>query len=144
MNNTTATQSESPIPVGVFGAVPRQKPSQQNSHYPHQVAVERTVLRSIMYLGVSRYQLGRLLGLGNVDLMRQWLNGTRRPSSLFLTRLNWMTLLRTEGFEWVRVQSIDWDTGEITYRGENHIGRRVRYDANGYKIVFLDQEPVAL
>ena len=67
--------------------MPRATPSSQNSQYPHQVAVERTLIRSVMYLGVSRYQLARLLGLGNVDLMRQWLNGTRRPSSLFLTRL---------------------------------------------------------
>ena len=69
-----------------------------------------------MFLGITRYQLGKLLGTKDPSAVYRWLSGDKRPSQIFLARMLWLIKLRVEGQSPVLWRSINWETGEISFR----------------------------
>ena len=65
-----------------------------------------------VFLGVTRYQLGKLLRTKDSSAIYRWLSG-ERPSQIFLARMLWLIKLCVEGQSPVLWKSIDWETGEI-------------------------------
>jgi hypothetical protein len=128
---------EPPIPGNAFAAVGVAGARGSQSLYPKSIAVDRLIMKSVRTLGVTRYQLAKLLGCSNPNMIYGWLSGTRRPSPLFLSRLNWMLLLRADGMNWVKAKTVDWEAGTIVWRTDNR-GRKVHYDANG-DLTFVDE-----
>jgi hypothetical protein len=105
------------IPVATF--VPVQALSGNPwsmSSYAIHMATEALIYMAVEYLGISRYQLGRLLGYKNRSHIYALLAGRRRPGQLFVARLAWLIWLRSQGVEPMRWRSIDWETGEILLR----------------------------
>lgn len=82
------------------------------------------IQRSLVFLGVTRHQLARLLQLKDRGDIYKWTKAEHRPGSLYLTRLFKLWDMRVSGADPVRMSHIDWDEGEIHYRGECPCGVR--------------------
>jgi len=84
--------------------------------YPDYLATKLIFLKVLQQFGVTRYRLGKLLGLPYTYQIGEWMKGQKRPSSLYMSRLAWLMLCQKEGLEINRIRSIDWDgTAEITW-----------------------------
>ena len=69
------------------------------------------------HFDIKIWGLARLLGLPWLHQIYMWLNGTRRPSQMYMTRLVKLYSLQAEGLELWMVHHIDWnDTGEIHFK----------------------------
>ena len=102
------------------GGMWRTKPyaSHQTSEYVIREAMATMQIQSV-------WALGLLLGLPCTNVVYQWLNGRQRMSQFYLCRLMKLVMLHTAGIPLFRVQTINWDTGEIIYkkpRGKNAKG----------------------
>ena len=81
--------------------------------YPGHLGAERVLLESCDLFQVSRFHLARLLGLPWPGHIYTWLNGSKRPSALYLTRLCRLHLLYSTGVPLMRYRAVDWDLGEL-------------------------------
>lgn len=75
------------------------------------------IQRSLVFLGVTRYQLSRLLQTKRPQTVYEWHKAVCRPSGLYLTRLFKLWDMRLNGADPVRMSHIDWDEGEVHWRG---------------------------
>lgn len=114
-NYITNQRVEQKIEPVKYGAVLTPRSAMKYSPYPrHSASIE--ILRFTQEtLLLTKGQLGALLGT-SYGTIKQWFQGRRRPSSLFLARLCKLLLLRMNGLELVRARSIDWETGEIRWK----------------------------
>lgn len=108
------------IPKAIFCPTVNQ-PTAVFSHsmYPSQKAIEVLLRASCARFGVRPYGLARLLGAEGNYIYR-WLSGKRRMSSVYLSRLCYLTLLHKPGQNLHQVQEIDWQLGNIIFR-DGHI-----------------------
>jgi hypothetical protein len=110
------THAELVPPMAFTGAVRLNNSVRPSSAYASVLGTEHLLPKAIEFLGITRYQLGRLLDYAQPSHIYSLLSGRRRPSQLHVSRLAWLFLLRFEGYEPVRWRSINWETGEITLR----------------------------
>ena len=67
--------------------------------------------------GVTAWGLARLLGLKWLHNIYKWLDGTQRPSQMYMTRLCKLYQLQRQGIKLITVHHINWDgDGEIVYK----------------------------
>ena len=67
-------------------------------------------------MGLTKYQMGKVLGTANGSTVFHWLAGRRRPSSLFLTRLTQVLLMFHDGVPVYQISFIDWEKAKIHWR----------------------------
>jgi len=86
--------------------------------YPQHIPVEHLLLTTLDVLGVTKYQLGKILGCKHESQVFQWLNGYRRPGPLYPSRLCHVLLMGWEsnGLPISLISSIDWELSEVTCR----------------------------
>ena len=85
--------------------------------------------------GITAWGLARLLGVPWLHQIYQWLDGSRRTSQMYMTRLCKLYQLHLQGIKLFAVHHINWDDdGEIVYKervdvsgngGASTSGRRV-------------------
>ena len=73
---------------------------------------------------ITVWALARLLGLPWLNNIYQWLDGTQRPSQMYMTRLTKLYQLDKKGLELDTVHHIDWD-------GAGTIHLKERVDVSG-------------
>ncbi len=87
----------------------------------------------------SDWALAKLLGCPWPHQIYTWLDGTKRPSSLYMARLVWLHIMHASGTRLRLIDSIDWDAGEIFWKetlsihGKDPLRARVAE--------FMDQRP---
>ena len=64
----------------------------------------------------SDWALAKLLGCPWPHQIYTWLDGTKRPSSLYMSRLVWLHIMHANGARLRLIDSIDWDAGEIIWK----------------------------
>jgi hypothetical protein len=70
---TKADGREPPIPGNAFASVGVASTRGSQSLYPKSIAVDRLIMRSVRTLGVTRFQLAKLLGCSNPSMIfRAW------------------------------------------------------------------------
>ena len=70
---TKADGREPPIPGNAFASVGAASTRGSQSLYPKSIAVDRLIMRSVRTLGVTRFQLAKLLGCSNPSMIfRAW------------------------------------------------------------------------
>ena len=91
-----------------------------NSHYSNDHGSVLALEHSRRVFGVTKYQLGKLLGLGSPSIyMLQWYSGRARPSQVYMARICWLHILFWDKkVDLVKIKAINWNTGEITLRGK--------------------------
>lgn len=121
------------VALDVQGLIPKGPFSQAAFHSGNDVATNLwpsydgsvwLIKRSLVFLGVTRYQLSRLLQVKRQQTVYEWHKAVCRPSGLYLTRLFKLWDLRLNGADPVRMSHIDWDAGEVHWRGECGCGVR--------------------
>jgi hypothetical protein len=91
--------------------------SNYGNHHGSVLALEH----SRRVFGITKYQFGKLLGLDTRAsiVMLHWYSGRSRPSQLYMMRVCWLHILYwDQKIDLVRIKTIDWNTGDITLRGE--------------------------
>lgn len=125
MNDSTQPVAEPTeelaVPSELFNATPNVNP---NAAFPTSLYAPHSgsgwlLAKSVTELGVTAYQLSRLLGCKSPNTVPQWKNGSRRPAQIFLVRLFYLFEMRRDGVPLVRIRRIDWDTGQIIWRAGN-------------------------
>lgn len=113
------------LPADTFGDIPSLKNEysarRPHSLYPKTAAVDWLVNEALELLGVSAYQLGKLLGHRSEEVLRRWRIGATRPCSLYLTRLLVLWRLHAHGYEVVKMSKVDWERGVIVWRDESFV-----------------------
>ena len=86
--------------------------------YPRREAVEHLLNTLLEVTGITKYQLGKILGCKHESQVFQWFSGYRRPGPLYLSRLCHVLLMGWEpnGLQIDLISSIDWEMSEITWR----------------------------
>lgn len=70
------------------------------------------------HLKISPYRLGLLLGLDYPNMTYEWYKGRKRPSQSNCIRIiKLISMVSFEGLKLPLVQSINWESGEILYKG---------------------------
>lgn len=109
----------SPIPARSFVPTPNRQPAvylhDGNPQYDGQ---SRIIRRALEYLGVTRWQLSKLLGAPETNYVYHWLSGQRHMSSFYYARMMWLVMERTGGLATHRIKSVDWVHGSIEWRGD--------------------------
>ena len=109
--------SEELIPSGAFVPVePLTGNPWASSSYASNMATDVLIAMAVTYLGISPYQLGRLLGYKNRSHIYTLLAGRRRPGQLYVARLAWLLWLRSQGAEPMRWREINWEAGVVTMK----------------------------
>ena len=105
------------IPSNVYGNPPPAKGSNYLRYSNFGASLD--ALQAVKYhLGVSPYRLGILLGMAHPANTYSWFQGRSRPSQNYCVRI--IKLISLAAFEGLRlpfIESINWDTGEIEFKG---------------------------
>lgn len=99
-----------------FGTLPTNNEYFHHSMWPNHMGVEWLIRRSFMKLGVTPYQLARLLGAQGQRTISYWLSGAFRPSPVYMLRLFKLWDWLDEGIPVSLLSKIDWDTCELVWR----------------------------
>ena len=115
------------FPPGEFKPIP-QKPGNylKNKVNPRHSACERGLHNSMEAFQVSKYQMGKLLGIRDPSNFNKYFSGRSRPSALHWARLVQLWSMFNAGVVLFKVRSINWDNSEVTWRNgdvtrENHL-----------------------
>lgn len=126
---------ESPIPARIFRTEVNDDPDAwfKTKAYPSYAGAEHIVLMVIDTLGVSKRAMNRLLGVPmELNYVWDWLNGRRRPSALYLSRMMILMKCQRNGAQVVKWNRVDWDNGTIEMRpqrdSDGHIHSAARRD----------------
>ena len=86
--------------------------------YPTHLGSENVLYTFLEVTGITKYQLGKILGCKHDSYVWKWFNGSRRPGALYLTRMLHLVLmaLPPEPLMIEFIKSIDWTTSEISWR----------------------------
>jgi len=111
---------EKPTTVGPqFGKVPKPGKSKtyRNSNYAKTSACNQVLVDAMNNFGIKAWGLARLLGLPWLNQIYGWLDGTQRPSQIYVIKLCKLYSLQAQGLKLFTVHHIDWDgTGEIHFK----------------------------
>ena len=105
---------------------------------PHSGAIA-VLTESADAFGVTIWGLARLLGLPWIHQIYSWLDGSKKPSSLYMARLCWLHLMSTSGVKLITIKGIDWETGQIIWKEIIHVPSDVSARPGGNR--FLNQLP---
>ncbi len=109
--------------------------------YPPYAGAELVLVESVEVLRIrSPWALAKLLGCPWPHQVYTWLDGTKRPSSLYMARLVWLHMMNASGVRLMTVDSIDWDSGEIFWKETLSSVGKDPIRASMSK--FMDQRPV--
>ena len=68
------------------------------------------------YLGVTPYRIGILVDAPSHSYVYHWISGAKTPSSLYLSRLCWLMVMKAhKGMDVARIEAIDWKSGAILW-----------------------------
>ena len=85
--------------------------------YPPFAGAELVLRESVAVLRInSPWALAKLLGCPWPHQIYTWLDGTKRPSSLYMARLVWLHIMHASGARLRLIDSIDWDAGDIFWK----------------------------
>jgi len=86
--------------------------------YPTYLGSENVLYTLLEVTGITKYQLGKILGCKHDSYVWKWFNGSRRPGALYLTRMLHLVLmaLPPEPLMIEFIKGIDWTTSEISWR----------------------------
>ena len=108
---------EKPTTVGTeFCKVPKPGKPQtyKNYNFAKTSACNQVLVDAMNNFDIKAWGLARLLGLPWLNQIYGWLDGTQRPSQMYMTRLVKLYSLKAQGLELWEVHHIDWDSdGEI-------------------------------
>ncbi len=108
---------ETPTTVGTeFCKVPKpgNPKTYRNYSFAKTSACNRVLVDACDHFEIKIWGLARLLGLPWLHQIYGWLDGTQRPSQIYMTRLVKLYSLKAQGLELWEVHHIDWNgTGEI-------------------------------
>ena len=80
-------------------------------------ACNQVLVEAMNNFDIKAWALARLLGLPWLQHIYKWLDGTQRPSQMYMTRLCKLYSLKAQGLEIDEVHHIDWNgTGEIHFK----------------------------
>ena len=99
--------------------IQRADPTQNGpAIYPRREAVEHLLNTLLEVTGITKYQLGKIMGCKHDSYVWKWFNGARRTGALYLTRMLHLLMLalppEPPPIDFIR--SVDWATSEITWR----------------------------
>ena len=87
------------------------------SHYAPRAAYEVSIYEICDVLGVTRYQLSKLLGLGFPTQLYSWTSGRQRPSSKYCLRMIRLLLMHNSGYSLALLDSVNWQEGRALAGG---------------------------
>ena len=118
----TSSSSISSLPRSTAGTIPANTMMWVGSKSWARVrlnpaGVQRTLQLSLLVLGVSGFQLARLLGMQAPNISyNQWSNGRNGMGSCAFGRLLELWWLKIQGWNICYMQKIDWEKGIIYWR----------------------------
>ena len=104
------TPNASGFPLQVFA------PMSRDGRYTGTAACVHVLEGAREKMGLTKYQLGRILGTASVASIYHWFAGRYRPSSLFLTRLAQLFLMDAAGVPLYNISYIDWERSKVHWR----------------------------
>jgi len=111
---------EKPTTVGTeFAWIPKDWNPKTFKNYNHAKtsACNELLWDACDHFEIKPWGLARLLGLPWLHTIFLWLDGTRRPSQMYMARLVKLYSLQAEGLELFMVHHIDWNgSGEIHFK----------------------------
>ena len=117
------------VPPDIFATTTRPENDPgcfRTKAYPPHRTCEYVVRELVAGTNIpSMYALAQILELPFPHMIYAWLNGTRRISPFYMSRMMKLWALHSHGIALFRVQTINWVTGEIIYkkpRGKNAKG----------------------
>ena len=81
--------------------------------FPSHQASEGILLDSCELFQVTKFHLARLLGLPWPAHVYTWLDGSSRPSALYLSRLVRLHMLYSGGVQLRHFRAVDWEEGRL-------------------------------
>jgi hypothetical protein len=82
--------------------------------YPSFVGSELVLTEAMRIFKAGQYRLAKLLGVKNPDNVRIWLKGGKRPSSLYMSRLNMLFIMKDRGVDVSNIREVNWAEGHYT------------------------------
>ncbi len=120
---------EKPVTVGTefaWDPKPWEPKTFKNFNTAKTSACNQVLVEAMNNFDIKAWALARLLGLPWLQHIYKWLDGTQRPSQMYMTRLCKLYQLEREGLKLVTVHHIDWD-GD----GTIHLNRVVNVSGTG-------------
>lgn len=111
-------QQEQLLPPNTYGPVPGAEIKPSFLNYSN-FSASLDVLEGLReHLDITPYRLGVLLGMKTPQNAYQWYQGRKRPSQANCVRLlKLVSMAAYEGLRLPFVESINWSTGVIEYKG---------------------------
>jgi hypothetical protein len=113
------TLETAPVPIlaRIFAPIENSGSFYKTQPYPQKISTITMLTALLEDLGVTPYRLSKLIGVTSVTIYC-WMNGSQNPSPYNLTLMLQLRSLVHRGKIDLRiVKSIDWSSGEITYKG---------------------------
>ncbi len=111
---------EKPTTVGTefaWDPKPWEPKTFKNFNTAKTSACNQVLVEAMNNFDIKAWALARLLGLPWLQHIYKWLDGTQRPSQMYMTRLCKLYSLKAQGLEIDMVHHIDWNgTGEIYFK----------------------------
>ena len=106
------------LPANTYGAQPQATPGSTFLRYS-TFSASLNVLEDLKeYMGVTPYRLGVLLGMEHPHMPYEWFRGRKRPSQdNCIKMMKLLVMVNYQGLRLPFVDSINWATGEIRYKG---------------------------
>lgn len=128
----TSTPKLNVVPPRILRSEPHSDPNAcfKSLMYPSHAGIQHVIVMVKKRLGLSNRALDMLLGVPREDAglyTWKWLNGVRRPSPVYLSRMLVLVDLSIDGHPLVTWKRIDWDTGEIELRESRGKNGRVQF-----------------
>ena len=122
------TDDKSKVEPGEFAWIekPWAAKTFKNQPYAKASGCNRCLEDATTDFSVTAWGLARLLGLPWLHHIYQWLDGRKRPSQMYMTRLVKLYQLHNQGISLAMVHHIDWDGS-----GEIHLKERVNVSGTG-------------
>jgi len=113
-----------PITPEIFASVPATAGYHAIKPYPQSAAAISILRETLDQWHITPYRLGKLLGMTNTALVYQWVGGEKRPSPYYcILMIHIYQQVLFHKLDIRLVEEINWETGEIIYKGRNN-GRK--------------------